>query len=239
MTPAQPFGCTGVIYKISFQKKTATAVYITATLVYMKIKSILILLLIAVGVNYAGAAISASAFMKEASALLTSSKSITASFRIESAGQQPVTGEIAVKGDKFAVTTTVSSTIFDGNTQWTISANDREISIFEPTADEIAQINPFAIIKSYERNYNLKVLSSDNSTVRMQLLPKHADSSIKKIIIVFGATSKLPKQMTIALDDGTTLHVTINDIKTNAGIHDSRFVVATKNYPGYEVIDLR
>ena len=39
----------------------------------MKIKAIFILLLFAIGVNYAGAAINASAFMKEASDKITSS----------------------------------------------------------------------------------------------------------------------------------------------------------------------
>lgn len=205
----------------------------------MKIKTILVLLLFALGVNYAGAAISASAFMKEASDLLTSSKAVTASFSITCAGQPDVTGNIAVKGDNFAVRTSVNSTIYDGNTQWTVSAADREISIFEPTADEIAQVNPFSIIKSYNRDYNLKMLSSDNSSVKVQLTPKRTDFSIKKIIITFGKADKLPDLMTITLDDGTTLHVSITDIKLNADIKATRFAISPKDYPGYEVIDLR
>lgn len=205
----------------------------------MKIKPIFILLLFALGVNYAGAAINASAFMKEASDLLTSSKAITANFKIESAGQPAITGDIAVKGDNFAVKTTANSTVYNGTTQWTISAQDHEISIFEPTADEIAQVNPFSIIKGYSRNYNLKILSSDNSTVKIQLIPKQPDSSIKKIIVTFVTTTKLPKHMAITLDDGTTLQVTINDIKTNAAISSARFTVSTKDYPGYDIIDLR
>lgn len=205
----------------------------------MKIKSILILFLLAIGVNYAGAAISASAFMKEASDLLTSAKSATASFGIKSAGQPDITGNIAIKGDSFAVRTSVNSTIYNGTTQWTISTADREISIFEPTADEIAQVNPFSIIKNYNRNYNLKMLSADKSTVKVELTPRDTDSTIKTITISFGAASKLPKQMSITLDDGTVLHVSINDIKTNVDILSTRFSVSTKDYPGYEVIDLR
>lgn len=177
--------------------------------------------------------------MKDAAAALTTSKSASAAFRVECAGQPSVTGNIAVQGDKFAVTTSVNSTIYDGKTQWTISNDDKEISIFEPTADEIAQVNPFSIIRNYSRDYNLKPIASDNSVVKMQLTPKNADSSIKKVVITFSASTKLPSLMAITLDDGSVLHVTISDISTNSNIPSSRFVVSLKNYPGYEVIDLR
>lgn len=205
----------------------------------MKIYRILILVLAIFGAQYAGAAVNAYAFMKEASALLTNSKSITASFKIESAGQESVIGTIAVKADKFAVKTSVSSTVYNGKTQWTVSTDDREISIFEPTPDEVAQINPFAIIRSYERDYSLKTISSNASTVKMQLTPKSKGSSIKSIIITFAAPSKHPMSMAITLDDGTLLKVTISDIKTNVDIPASRFTITKKDYPGYEIIDLR
>lgn len=177
--------------------------------------------------------------MKESATRITSSKAVTASFKIESAGQQTVTGNIAVQGNKFAVTTSVNSTVYDGSTQWTVSKTDKEISIFEPTNDEIAQINPFSIIKSYNKDYTLKLISSTGNTVKIQLLPKDNDSTINKIMITFDGSTRFPELMTITLDDGTVLHVTINDIKTDANIPASRFVVSLKNYPGYEVIDLR
>lgn len=205
----------------------------------MKTKFLFIILAVFVSTYCAHAAINATSFMKEAAAKITSSKAVTASFKIESAGQQTVTGDIAVQGNKFAVTTSVNSTVYDGSTQWTISNADKEISIFEPTADEIAQVNPFAIIKSYNRDYTVKLISSSGKTVKIQLLPKEKNSTIKKILITFDSSTKLPELMTITLDDGTVLHVTINDIKTDANIQASRFVVSLKNYPGYEVIDLR
>lgn len=185
------------------------------------------------------AAVSLSSFMKEAASKITSANAVTASFKIEAAGQPTVTGNIAIQGDKFAVTTSVNSTVYDGSTQWTVSNNDKEISIFEPTDDEIAQVNPFSIIKSYDRNYTSKLLSSDSNNVKVQLTPKDKGSAIKSIVISFAASAKLPSGMTITLDDGTVLHVTISEININANIPASRFVVNLKNYKGYEVIDLR
>lgn len=205
----------------------------------MKIKSLLIILCVAVGVNYAVGAVNASAFMKEAAGMLTTSRSLTSGFKIESAGQQPVSGNIAVKGDRFAITTPISSTIYDGKTQWTISTSDKEISIFEPTSDEVAQVNPFAVIRNYNRDFNLKLLSSDSSTVKIQLTPKQSGSSIQSVVITFNALTKQPQHMSITLDDGTTLHVTITGLNMKADIPDSRFRVSQKDYPGYDMIDLR
>lgn len=205
----------------------------------MKHKTILTIFLLVLGINFAGAQVNAKSFMKEAAKTITSSKSIVASFKIESAGQSPIVGDIAVKGDKFAVTTTANSTIYNGTTQWTISAADKEISIFEPTADEIAQVNPFSVIKSYEKNYNTKLVSSNKSIVKIQLTPKQKESTIKTITITFGTTTKLPQQMSLTLDDNTILNVEINDVKTNTAITESRFDVVAKDYPGYEIIDLR
>lgn len=205
----------------------------------MKIKSLLLILCMALGIGFARGAVTASTFMKEASQIITSSRSLTSGFKIESAGQQPLSGSISVKGDRFAISTPVSSTVYDGKTQWTISSNDKEISIFEPTSDEVAQVNPFAIIRNYDRDFKLKLLSSDNSTVKIRLTPKQTSSSIKSVTITFAAASKLPQQMSITLDDGTVLHVTINGLNLKADIPDSRFKVSEKAYPGYDIIDLR
>lgn len=204
-----------------------------------RIKYLFILGLLLACAGSLSAAVNLSTFMKDAAAKITSASSVTASFKIEAAGQPTVTGNIAVQGDKFAVTTSVNSTTYDGSTQWTASNNDREISIFEPTDDEIAQVNPFSIIRNYGRDYTSKLLSSDNSNVKVQLSPKDKNSTIKSIAITFNAATKLPRLMTITLDDGTILHVNISEIDLNANIPASRFVVNLKDYKGYEVIDLR
>lgn len=205
----------------------------------MRLKTIFAILIFSVGINYAGAQINASLFIKDSAKIITKSKSLEASFRIESAGQSPITGDIAIMGEKFAVTTTANSTIYNGTTQWTISPADKEISIFEPTVDEIAQVNPFAIIRSCEKNYNVKVVSSNNSKVKIQLSPKLKESTIKKIVITFVEKTKLPQQMTLTLDDNKEIAIQIFDIKMDSGIKSSRFEVLEKDYPEYELIDLR
>ena len=205
----------------------------------MKLRTLFVILVLAIGYNFAVAKINAGAFMNDAAKTIITSKSIEASFKIESNGQTAIIGDIAVKGEKFAITTTANSTIFNGKTQWTISSDDKEISVFEPTADEIAQINPFSIIRSYEKNYNIKLISSDNTAVEIQLIPKKKDTSIKKIVITFGAKTKLPQRMMLTLDDNKVLSIGIFDVRTDADIKSSRFEFIDKNYPGYEIIDLR
>ena len=205
----------------------------------MKLKFFILILAIATAGSHVNAAVNAATFMKEASAALTSSQSVTASFKIVAQGQNATTGSISVKGNKFAVKSTANTTIYDGKTQWTISADDKEISVFEPTADEIAQVNPFAIINSYAKYYNVASTGDDASNVKIKLTPKSAESNIKNVVITFAASTKLPKAMVITLDDGTALNVTISNVNTRANIQASTFVVTPGNYPGYEVIDMR
>lgn len=205
----------------------------------MKLRTLFAILVLAIGYNFAGAKINASAFMNDAAKTITTSKSVEASFKIECNGQTTIIGDIAVKGEKFAINTTANSTIFNGKTQWTISSDDKEISVFEPTADEIAQINPFSVIRSYKKDYNVKLISSDNFSVKIQLTPKKKETSIKKIVITFVTKTKLPQQMMLTLDDNKVLSIGIFDVRTDADIRSSCFEVIDKNYPGYEIIDLR
>lgn len=205
----------------------------------MRFKTVITLILLSINLYVAQASVSVSTFMKEAAEKITSSRSLTSSFKIESQTQNPLSGKIAIKGNKFALTTAVSSTVYDGKTQWTISTTDKEISVFEPTDEEIAQVNPFAIIRNYNKDYSVKLISSDKNIVKIQLIPKQTQTSIKNVVITFAAATKQPQKMSITLEDGTVMQITISEIKTNVDIPASRFVVQTKDYPGYEIIDLR
>lgn len=186
------------------------------------------------------AAPNAAKFMKAAASQITASKGLTASFRIDTDSQGSTSGSIAVSGDKFAVKTPENATIYDGTTQWTISAADKEITLFEPTADEIAQINPFAIIQSYATNFNVKALSTGTkSSVKIQLTAKDSEAQISNVIITFNAADKLPNALDVTLNDGTRLYVTISDLNISASIPASQFEVSTKSYLGYQFIDMR
>ena len=126
----------------------------------------------------------ASNVLTQASNKFANSKSITASFSIIDNGHSQ-NGSIIVAGNKFVISTPQLSTWFDGKTQWSYSSSVNEVNITNPTADELQQINPFAIISSFRNNFNASMLNSPKGSFKIQLTPKKSNQSIKKVELTF------------------------------------------------------
>ena len=58
-------------------------------------------------------------------------------------------GEITLKGDKFRIMLGGNETKFNGKTQWIFVSDYNEVSITEPTVDELKDISPLAMIEYY------------------------------------------------------------------------------------------
>lgn len=187
----------------------------------------------------ASAAESAADVIKKASDLLSASSGTTASFRMASDADGSMPGTIAMSGTKFNVATTQNTTIFDGATQWTIDPQTMEVSIYDPTPEELQQINPLGFIKGAAQNFTPKLVSSAGGNIKVQLTPKIKDSQIKKATITFSAATGLPSSIAMTLSDGTSLNIAISNLKLNQQIPSSKFKVGTKDYPGYDFVDLR
>ena len=75
-------------------------------------------------------------------------KSISASFTMSGNGSTS-NGKITISGDRFVIEMSELSIWYNGRTQWTYSRANNEVSITEPTPDELQQINPFAIVSAF------------------------------------------------------------------------------------------
>lgn len=84
---------------------------------------------------------------------------------------------------------------FNGKTQWSYSPADKEVTILNPTADEIAESNPLAILRNLERDFNGEPLKGKPNTVR--LTPKDRNNQIAEATITFDPTSGWPTHITI------------------------------------------
>ena len=130
------------------------------------IKRILILILAAVS-GLCASAESADALLKSAAEKLNCAKSINASYRISAEGQT-MKGYLTVSKNRFIIDSPQMKSWFDGKTQWTYSAEMGEVNITEPTDDELAQVNPFAILNTFRTKYK-SPLTSEHFT-RQRLL---------------------------------------------------------------------
>ena len=176
--------------------------------------------------------------LAQASNKFTNSKSITASFSIIDNGHSQ-NGSITVAGNKFVVTTPQLSTWFDGKTQWSYAPNVNEVNITNPTADELQQINPFAIISSFRNNFNASMLNSAKGTYKIQLTPKKSNQSIKKVELTLSSSTYYPSLIVITAKNNTKATIKVKSINAGNTQPASTFTFNAKKYPGVEIIDLR
>lgn len=181
----------------------------------------------------------AASVLKKASDKLNASRGTTAVFSIQDINAGASKGSISIAGNKFALVTSYNTTIFNGKTQWTIDKSAKEVSIYNPTAEEVAQMNPLSLIKSATTSYKSSLIKSQAGTFKVQLLPKTKNSSLKKINITFSDKTYLPTIVDMYANDGNSLQIKISDVKLNVNIPAWTFSVSQKSYPGYDFVDLR
>lgn len=154
-------------------------------------------------------------------------------------GQGPVQGSITMSGAQFTMTTPQLKVWYDGRTQWTYLASTGEVSITEPTAEELAASNPFVILSSVDRSYDARRLSDVNGCHRVQLTPKDKNSDMQKIVIVTDNTGKQPRAVTVTFSDGRQITLVIDHITGIAKPSERVFRYDEKLQPASEIIDLR
>lgn len=182
---------------------------------------------------------SATEALNKAASLITSAKGITAYYTLSADGGAADSGTVYFSGRKYAIYGKTQSTLFNGTTQWTVTPDVKEITIYEPTPDELLASNPLEIIKSWSANFNVSKLKSEAGTFKVMLKPKRKDSSLKSVTVTLNSSTWIPTEMAITSSDGSTGRFKLSDVKLNANIPDSRFVINQNSYPGYEFIDMR
>lgn len=203
-----------------------------------RIKYITTVALLFFATTFISNAQNAANILAQASNKFSNSKSITATFSIIDNGHSQ-NGSITVAGNKFVISTPQLSTWFDGKTQWSYSSSVNEVNITTPTADELQQINPFAIISSFRNNFNASLLNSVKGTYKIQLSPKKANKSIKSVEITLNSSTYFPSLIVITAKNNTKATIKVKSIKEGGAQATSTFTFNAKKYPGVEIVDLR
>lgn len=176
--------------------------------------------------------------VRQAAEAMKKAPSLQAAFTASS-GASAINGSILLAGNRFRLTTPDLTTWFDGKTQWAYSPAAGEVNISEPTAEELMQINPFAIIAGMQTDYTPRRLKSPAGSDIIQLTPK-ANSEYRKIIVTFNTATKLPSEIAITTTDNSTTKISLRNISTGKKTPPaSAFRFSPEKYPGVEIVDLR
>lgn len=183
-------------------------------------------------------AIDANSALNNVAKKFSSSKSISATFSLIDNGHSEY-GTIILSGNKFVIKTKEVSTWFDGKTQWSYSSSINEVNISEPTATELQQINPFAIINNFKTAFNAKLLNSPKGCYKILLTAKDGKQPTKSVELTINSATNFPSLIVITAKNNSKATIKIKTINAGNKLPESTFKFNPKNYPGVEIIDLR
>ncbi len=149
-------------------------------------------------------------------------------------------GTIKLSGNKFYWNTTSMIVWYDGLQQWAYVKATEEVNLTEPTAEEIATVNPYILINNYKKDFSIKTLKSKSSKDSIaELTPKKKGTNIDHIIIIINTTTWNPSSFKLYYSDRTYSIINLSKYATDQNFPDSTFVFNKKQYPKAELIDLR
>jgi len=155
---------------------------------------------------------------------------------------QSFDGTIQMKGNKFKIDTPDRNIYFDGKTQWVYDKSYEEVSISEPTGEEIQALNPKLIFSVYKNNSNLKYVGT-KTDIKMRkvqevsIFPKKGE--ITQINVQINNADYFPVMFHIFYKNKIENIIYINKYQTNQNFSDDLFVFDKKQFPNAEIIDLR
>ena len=151
-------------------------------------------------------------------------------------------GHIIVQGKQFILETPGMKTWFDGKTQWTLAEENEEVSISEPTDEELQSLNPYAWMSLYQQGYDLKYGETGVSGVRKVIMTTTIPrEEMQSIVLLIHQTELYPVRLSMASRGGLDVVVIYIDsykVKQQP-LAEETFVFDKSEYPGIEVIDLR
>lgn len=98
-------------------------------------------------------------------------------------------------GQMFIYRFPMASVFFDGKTQWSYSPGDKEVTIFNPTAEELAESNPLQILARLDSDYSGQAVKGSPDTYRLTALnPKN---QVNEVTVKLNPKTGWPTQMTL------------------------------------------
>lgn len=152
-------------------------------------------------------------------------------------------GSILLKGEKFKLSLRDVVTLFDGKTQAVLMMKEKEVTISEPDKEELKEVNPLLLMKSYQTDYKMRYIGTVQegkiSCEKVELYPNNLKSNYSIVTLLVEKNTLQPKSISLKGKDGLTTTFIINNLDRSQTVADQEFVFDEKKYNSFEVIDLR
>ncbi len=149
----------------------------------------------------------------------------------------PSAGNIKISGQKFCLSLDGMVVWFNGETMWTYVAQNQEVNVTNPSASEVARMNPYAFVSIYKNGYTAAFGKSTANYYEINLTADDAAKSIKAIKLRVSKANKRLQYVALVSAHGTS-EVQVQSYRTTSH-SPSTFEFNKSHYKGVEVIDLR
>lgn len=179
--------------------------------------------------------------LDKASANLRVNEGIQARFQIYTP-QGETNASISLEADRFFLETPGVKTWFDGTTQWTYLEENQEVSITNPTPEELQQINPYALLNTYQSGYDLLLVANNQAKMfhEIRLTAQSEEQSMQRITLMLNKKTLHPIRIKMKPQGmAEEVDVVVTEYHTKKQFADDFFQFPPASYPQVEVIDLR
>lgn len=190
----------------------------------------LILLAITVFGMSAASKVTATSILDKVLAKIESVPSMTVNMTL-SANSSNTAGTLTFAGEKFRFDSGEMSVFYDGATQWTLDKGAGEVSLTNPTAEEIIETNPLAFMRNYQKRYKVSLKSSSSTTYVVHMDAKTKSTYVRSADVTVNASTMMPTSVTAILSTGQHLRISIASMTTGNTLPISSFRFDTKKIP--------
>ena len=179
--------------------------------------------------------------LDKASANLRANEGIQARFQIYTP-QGETNASISLEADSFFLETPGVKTWFDGTTQWTYLEENQEVSVTNPTPEELQQINPYVLLNTYQSGYDLLLVANNQAKMfhEIRLTAQSEEQPLQRITLMLNKKTLHPIRIKMKPQGmAEEVDVVVTEYHTKKQFADDFFRFNPASYPQAEVIDLR
>ena len=151
-------------------------------------------------------------------------------------------GNILLKRNKFKMDLSNVTTFFDGKTEYVYLQKEKEVNISEPTNEELKDLNPLLLLKSYKSGYKIKYVGAKKlngiPVEIVNLYPNDRKKNFSILTFTINSATKMPVSVRSQGKNGINTTINVKSYKY-LSIPDTAFVFNAKKHSDVEVIDLR
>lgn len=151
-----------------------------------------------------------------------------------------MTGRMYLQRERFRLEYGSIVAVFSGKMLSYHDQDEQTLTISEPTAEELIQVNPLYFLRSRGKGFKAERLPDSKTMQFVGFTPAAGQkTNLRAVEVGFLTKTGVPHQITVRGADGGRLVITIGEVRSRAALPQASFVLSASQFPESEVVDLR